>query len=248
MFQTASHGHNWFIIFIILSIEKSDEFLSAIDFPVDLDSHLLRPTARNFVDQYALAREATGQLLDAKISILFENTYSELVAALGDAKAREFCQWGNRFPLSTEFERSVTVIWLFILLPLTREVRTSPPLLPTSQVIVISTLSEYKEKTHKLLAAMDAAEAQPRDDWEEHAIEVYNGGEIYTPDKSEYTHPFDYIYAMNKLIEVPALLRKLQEQLGSSEFNALNRWVDSEVKKRNVKLLFTDLKAISKQA
>lgn len=239
MFRQINNGANWYILLMLLSLEKTDTFLTDIVFPVEIDVNLVRPVARGFVEQFRSNLDTVHLRKDCELAQadLLNKTYLEFLEILDKDRVDRFCSWGNQFEIDTDLERSLSLIWDFILKPLLRGEHEPLPLTQHSMEILLSMLKLQREKERVFLLRIDEAQSLPRNTWEERAIWIYNGGTIYTPRIEDFLHPYDYLFGLVNLLELPPLLKELQTKIGVNEFELLNEWVNDELQKRNFHLL-----------
>lgn len=248
MFRLINYGSNWHIIFLLLSLEKTDALLQDILFPSNIDLTPIRPLARTFVEQYAINLNSIHYWKDLEQAqlALATKTYTDLVAVLGEKEAEQFSEWGNQFEINTDLEKSVSAIWTFHLKPLPQPNYERLPLTQQSKEIMLSILNPVMEREKLFLLKLDEYETSPRSTWEERAIWIYNGGTDYTPNIEDFTHPFDYFPVLWRWLDIPPALKEIHSKLNANEFKLLNDWLNSEFQRKNIKHLL-DLQTILEQ-
>jgi hypothetical protein len=89
---------------------------------------------------------------------------------------------------------------------------------------------------------MNVAENSPRTEWEERAIEIYNGGEDYSPDRNLWTTPYDFVLYIFKLIAVSRWIQNMRSVLPNEDFDELARYIKREIQaKKKTSLPYTSL-------
>lgn|GEM_PF-6126816 len=244
MFRLINSGQNWYCIFLLLSIEKSDPILADVHFPTTIHLDRIRPTLRNFIEEHYLSI-STPQYYEVQVARM-NKIYSELLLSLDTAELEQLCQWGNQFEINTDLEKSVSAIWTFYLKPLPVYNYERMPLTEPSKEFMLSVFNPVMEREKTFLLKLDEYEELSKSIWEERAIWIYNGGTDYTPNVEDFTHPFDYFPVLHNWLNVPPALKKIQAKLDANEFEVLNNWLNAEFQKRNRTHLL-DLQTILEQ-
>ncbi len=229
MFQLVRGGNNWYIILMLLSLEKTERFFPFVRFPTQINYPAIRPLARELVEQYGreinIPRYHKDQ--EAIFQALFESCHAALVKTIGADDTRLLCDWGNRLQLDTPYDDNLGSNWN----ALTNLRRHWDSIIPNLSAAALQTVLGYIEDfitKWRIFNELDEAiEAEAPDEWEQRATWIYNGSGVYG-DKSFTISPFDYLSSLLELVELPAYLRQIKAALSVEDFAALNDWVKAE--------------------
>lgn len=246
MFMTMHNDHLWYVVFMLISLDQSTKALELIEFPQQIDLNILRDTSREVIERYVQSkpRRVKRDEIEAFIPEFWENVRITLTERLAAEQVKQFYAWLDLFSLDADLDKSISMIGTFYLRPLIKNPDDIANLSPESRERIITTLQAYKSELSAVLRIVDLTEESPRTEWEERAIEIYNGGEDYSPDRAMWTTPYDYVVAIFTLINLPRWIREMQTSLPKADFDALNTYIEEKLQSKKHTLRYGNLYAI----
>jgi hypothetical protein len=221
----TKHVYDWRNLFMLLSLEKVESYLSEIGFPLASQITALCPIARDFV----LALENLEPHIFAigkpspETYTLFDETYQKLMDVLGNANAHLLLSWGKDLMLTEKMLTSLDIHHR-LFLDLSREPDLPLPFLPQDKRTWLhEATSKYIRDLRERDAAIEASEQLPSDIWEKQAFSIYNFHE-----EGEFLpSPYDLLHGLMFEMKTRILLKEIQAHLTSDELTSLENWLIS---------------------
>ena len=246
MHSATRNGHTWYIIFMLISIEKSETLLHLIEFPQQVELAKIRTAAQQFVEEYSkVFFQPYAFDSDERQQNALDSMHEAVSGNFNEDEARQFYEWSNRLLMERALERSIQLMWTFVVLPLARNIVDLNFFAPTEQAYIASSLQIYKQKQTEIIDAIRSAEESSSTEWEKRAIEIYNGGLEYSPDSSMWTTPYDYILVLFKRIALPRWIKETQRTLSEDDFEKLDRYLEHQLRARKSTATNTSLHEFS---
>lgn len=231
MFQLEGHGaYHWNDVFCLLNFDNADPYLHEIDFPFEVKNSSLVGIARRFVEGFD-GLLPTIYIADEpleRVQQFFADIFQELVAALGEEKAVQFCQWGNYLQIDHATEVSVrehiSILARFYK-PSASIDEQLPWLADEKKKWLMARIEEYRLRSLRISDEIEELEKASFTDWEKYVLSVYFPPEYYLDDEDLYAHtPYLSLWTWINFCDDRNLLRAIGAKLNPEELNRLIEW------------------------
>lgn len=232
---TDHHLYKWHRLFLLLSLERISLFLPQIEFPLTQHLPVLRPMARVFIRQFYIIEPqllVEGQVSQAGRD-LFDKTYQELAAKIGQPDAQVFCQWGNNLLVDSPVETELLTLWEDLFIHLTDKEKESrlhlPDVLRAKSFVIKAVTAWLKVDLRGLYDALDILESAPKNPWDLAAYRVYNQG-----DRRDMTEvplnlsPLEYFEQVIYYVKIRTAFNQIRSVLDEPEYAALLEWISAQ--------------------
>jgi hypothetical protein len=243
VFKLTQWGMNWYRIFILLSIEKTEAFLEALYFPANLPIEPIRMYSRELIKNFARVDFRFVGRATYEVCIFFEEAYHELSSIIGKPAVDQLADWGNSLifegDLADSLSSAESHFWTLMKSP------DALPTLPPESAARIREIHEvYRKEARAVRSWVHAAEAQPQDAWEAFAVADSSGGPEYNSDPSQYIHPFMYLHTMISNHEFVALIRSIQDAVPADDFRKLDTIIENIITKKAPHQVYKSLESM----
>jgi hypothetical protein len=222
-------AYTWYDIFIVLSWEKFDPYLSEIQFPLFPDISSIRPIAQNFVRNFY---ELRGQgywagKTSADAMNLSREIYQDLVHKLGETKTNILHEWGNHLQIERRKEYSLQLVVKIInhvLSDVELNSTTLASLSITKRQLLREYLGIYKEQSRLVGNSLDNLdEEMSQDEWGKSILLYYQNPKFAdrSEDKTQVS-PIDRLATWIYYFKGKALLNSIRELLSDEDLKELN--------------------------
>lgn len=229
-----NNAFNWYEIFLLLSLDKLNPYLSTIDFPLKSKIPALTQLSQDFVEEFYNNRSSlyVRDSVSEATRNLFVETYNKLVSELGERDANLLIEWGNHLQVNTRLKYSAKLLWETLLFAFDHEQNPTVTSLPSftgdmaNRVKIL--VAKYKTQlkfTHDIIDMLDNS---PRDKWENEAYQMYNniGGEMGESDIE--VSPLDVLASILDFSIRCALFTDIKNLLTALDLRLLEAWVESQ--------------------